>query len=317
MKRLASCLGDPNLDSLDGEEESRAGGGPDPILNTSSSDDVDKEEEEGRARRLLKKLRMRGVASIESGSDNLESENTSISTATTNRHLHHQRHSIVLEDYHPVGLEDNELYRDDEVKDDVDFEENPLREEIAEEAMHLVRHKVRHSLDIPSVQDTFCSETFKRQIRTQTLPIWQPSFDAKSVGRILILFSMITLPLALYMIVTNLHSSEYRFEFGEECKNTRNYMRVVRRMCVFCGGNLNPSCSKQIIIPDDIVLPVFVYYEISNYYQNLRSRVQSIDNDQLRGEIFDEDGNPREPDSDCAQFSKGTFTDKLRLIYSE
>lgn len=53
------------------------------------------------------------------------------------------------------------------------------------------------------------------------------------------------------------------------------------------AGNADPSkrmqCRLKFELPADFKHPVFVYYKLTNYYQNHRRYVQSLNADQLRG----------------------------------
>lgn len=44
-----------------------------------------------------------------------------------------------------------------------------------------------------------------------------------------------------------------------------------------------PVCTLQFTIPNDIGPPVFLYYKLTNFYQNHRRYVKSLDTSQLKG----------------------------------
>ena len=46
------------------------------------------------------------------------------------------------------------------------------------------------------------------------------------------------------------------------------------------------QCSVNVMVPQTMKAPVFVYYELDNFYQNHRRYVKSRSDDQLRGEPF-------------------------------
>ena len=48
-----------------------------------------------------------------------------------------------------------------------------------------------------------------------------------------------------------------------------------------------PTCSIEFQIPDDIGPPVLFYYRLTNFYQNHRRYVQSLDSNQLLGQFED------------------------------
>lgn len=47
-----------------------------------------------------------------------------------------------------------------------------------------------------------------------------------------------------------------------------------------------PVCTIQFSIPNDIGPPVFLYYRLTNFYQNHRRYVKSLDTDQLKGKAL-------------------------------
>ncbi|OAP57734.1 hypothetical protein AYL99_08472 [Fonsecaea erecta] len=47
-----------------------------------------------------------------------------------------------------------------------------------------------------------------------------------------------------------------------------------------------PVCTLQFSIPNDIGPPVYLYYRLTNFYQNHRRYVKSLDTDQLKGEAL-------------------------------
>jgi len=55
-------------------------------------------------------------------------------------------------------------------------------------------------------------------------------------------------------------------------------------------GNADPSkymqCRLKFELPADFKHPVFVYYKLTNYYQNHRRYVQSLNADQLKGKAI-------------------------------
>ncbi|ODM96483.1 Cell cycle control protein 50A [Orchesella cincta] len=63
-------------------------------------------------------------------------------------------------------------------------------------------------------------------------------------------------------------------------------------------------------------IPIFLYYELSNFYHNHRHLVKSIDGDQFRGQIFAKDGKPLAPAHSCAPFSLGKETCSITWLWS-
>lgn len=82
-------------------------------------------------------------------------------------------------------------------------------------------------------------------------------------------------------------------------------------------------CTLQFTIPNDIGPPVFLYYRLSNFYQNHRRYVKSLDTDQLKGNdlsnstIGDSSCNPLRTNNDgiayypCGLIANSIFNDTL------
>ena len=94
------------------------------------------------------------------------------------------------------------------------------------------------------------------------------------------------------------------------------------------GPPVNTSvCSLQFSIPDNLKPPVLLYYRLTNFYQNHRRYVKSLDSDQLKGDAkknnslgacnpldTDHDGKPYYPCGLIANsFFNDTFTNPVQL----
>jgi hypothetical protein len=84
-----------------------------------------------------------------------------------------------------------------------------------------------------------------------------------------------------------------------------------------------PVCTLQFDIPNDIGPPVYLYYRLTNFYQNHRRYVKSLDTDQLKGHfvhnstIHDSSCNPIKTNHDgiayypCGLIANSVFNDTL------
>ncbi|KAL8989467.1 MAG: hypothetical protein Q9177_001646 [Variospora cf. flavescens] len=82
-----------------------------------------------------------------------------------------------------------------------------------------------------------------------------------------------------------------------------------------------PMCSIQFTVPHELDPPVFLYYRLTNFYQNHRRYVKSLDSAQLKGEavsggtIDDSDCDPLKVDSQkrpyypCGLIANSLFND--------
>jgi len=64
-----------------------------------------------------------------------------------------------------------------------------------------------------------------------------------------------------------------------------NVVEVVYRYDDKCSSATGGSCVHNITIPDKMTGQIYVYYQLSNYYQNHRRYVKSRSDEQLKGSI--------------------------------
>jgi hypothetical protein len=55
--------------------------------------------------------------------------------------------------------------------------------------------------------------------------------------------------------------------------------------CTITEPNAGKSCEISFTLKDDITGPLYVYYELSNFYQNHRRYVSNRDSNQLMGQV--------------------------------
>jgi len=65
--------------------------------------------------------------------------------------------------------------------------------------------------------------------------------------------------------------------------------------CSISEANVKQNCTIPYVFDEDVTGPIYVYYEISNFYQNHRRYVKSRSSDQLMGENLSYD----DVESDC------------------
>lgn len=66
-------------------------------------------------------------------------------------------------------------------------------------------------------------------------------------------------------------------------KNTSNWQNPQWRYSPNPAAPAGSSCDVQFSVPSDLTPSVFLYYKLTNYYQNHRRYVKSIDTNQLLG----------------------------------
>lgn len=137
----------------------------------------------------------------------------------------------------------------------------------------------------------------------QSLPAWRPILSANPVGRLCLILSMFFVPVGVFLLLTGRSLVDLKVNYEEECTYSRNYLWILRE-CEFCGDGRRPTCWKEIDIPVDLKTPVFLYYEIEGFHFNHRKIVDSVDNRQLLGRIFNDKMEPVIPSS-CKPLIQG------------
>ncbi|KAF2660877.1 CDC50 family protein-like protein [Lophiostoma macrostomum CBS 122681] len=90
-------------------------------------------------------------------------------------------------------------------------------------------------------------------------------------------------------------SNTFKGKVTEEPKwgqNTANYTFVYPKQNFEVES---PSCLLEFQIPDQIKPPIYMYYRLTNFYQNHRRYVKSFDVDQLKGKAKDTKGGDCDP----------------------
>ena len=113
-------------------------------------------------------------------------------------------------------------------------------------------------------EDVIYEQVKKSRFKQQNLPAWRP---VPTIFSIIIVFSafgvlFIILGIVLLVYSAKVHSAEVDYT---DCA-------------------LDATCTKTIILEDDIDSPVFVYYQLIGFFQNSRRYVKSKETDQLTGD---------------------------------
>lgn len=118
------------------------------------------------------------------------------------------------------------------------------------------------------------------------LPAWRP---VPSFGSTMIIFGVfgiifLTLGIVLYIMSEEIQGITKEYQDTANCK-------ALPKPCECAGFGeddcTNCECTITIDIEEDITAPVYVYYQLDNFYQNHRRYVKSRSNAQLMGEWQD------------------------------
>jgi len=108
--------------------------------------------------------------------------------------------------------------------------------------------------------------------KQQRLKAWQPLLTPPWVIGTFVAVAIIFIPIGIGIVVSSNNVVEYKLRYDEVCGSP---------------NVTNPSsCSVTFTITDKMTAPVYVYYELTNYYQNHRRYVNSRSDYQLAGDLF-------------------------------
>uniref|UniRef100_A0A3Q3LXL8 Cell cycle control protein n=1 Tax=Mastacembelus armatus TaxID=205130 RepID=A0A3Q3LXL8_9TELE len=160
--------------------------------------------------------------------------------------------------------------------------------------------------------------------KQQRLPAWQPILTAGTVLPAFFVIGLIFIPIGIGLYVTSNNIKELEIDYTGVDINSP---------CYECASNFtwnsttSCNCSINFILEQPFESNVFMYYGLSNFYQNHRRYVKSRDDSQLNGGSSDKnvyslsrecepyrtnDGKPIAP---CGAIANSLFNDTLELYY--
>ena len=111
----------------------------------------------------------------------------------------------------------------------------------------------------------------------QRLPAWNPVLTPGIIYLVLISTGLLFIALGLALYFANASVVELKYQYdGVGSTST----------CAGTTGNVTKACTISFTVPSDMAAPVYVYYELTNFYQNHRRYVQSRSYPQTMGTIF-------------------------------
>jgi len=125
--------------------------------------------------------------------------------------------------------------------------------------------------------------------KQQRLKAWQPILTPKSVIPTFFVIGVVFIPLGIGLYITSQSVHEIIMDYTQcsvvapSVMSNENVPSNVNRW------SFDPTTSECVLefdIPTDFKDQVFLYYRMTNYYQNHRRYVQSFDSSQLRGQAL-------------------------------
>ncbi|ETN62638.1 cell cycle control protein 50A [Anopheles darlingi] len=132
--------------------------------------------------------------------------------------------------------------------------------------------------------------------KQQRLPAWQPVLTAGTVLPAFFLIGIVFIPIGVLLLISSNSITEFVYDYTHCVSDTGNQTcaEIISR-----SSNKGTDCECTIAfeLPEDFLGKVYLYYGMTNYYQNHRRYVKSRDDDQLLGRLSST------PSSDCAPFA--------------
>uniref|UniRef100_A0A4W5P2W3 Cell cycle control protein n=1 Tax=Hucho hucho TaxID=62062 RepID=A0A4W5P2W3_9TELE len=158
--------------------------------------------------------------------------------------------------------------------------------------------------------------------KQQRLPAWQPILTAGTVLPAFFVIGLIFIPIGIGLFVTSNNIQELEIDYtgvdmSSPCYNcSQSYSWNSTKPCL---------CSVPFFLDQPFESNVFMYYGLSNFYQNHRRYVKSRDDSQLNGDKASLTSPSKEcepyrtsdnkPIAPCGAIANSLFNDTLELYY--
>lgn len=155
--------------------------------------------------------------------------------------------------------------------------------------------------------------------KQQRLPAWQPVLTARTVLPTFFVIGVLFIPIGVVLLHFSNTANEYVLDYTR-CKQVGSNQTCADFLNATTGGRC--ICSEPVVLKTDFTGDVYMYYGLTNYYQNHRRYVKSRDDEQLLGRLsltpssdctpfaYTDDGKPIAP---CGAIANSLFNDTLTL----
>ncbi|XP_046872934.1 cell cycle control protein 50A-like [Hypomesus transpacificus] len=158
--------------------------------------------------------------------------------------------------------------------------------------------------------------------KQQRLPAWQPILTAGTVLPAFFVIGLIFIPIGIGLFVTSNNIKEFEIDYTGLDMSSPCYDCSQS----FSWNNTKPcTCSVHFNLSQPFESNVFMYYGLSNFYQNHRRYVKSRDDSQLNGNKKSLQDPSKEcepyrtsdskPIAPCGAIANSLFNDTLDLFY--
>lgn len=158
--------------------------------------------------------------------------------------------------------------------------------------------------------------------KQQRLPAWQPMLTAGTVLPTFFIIGIAFIPVGIALLY---FSDEVREHIIDYTLCTQENSNQTCADIIRADSTQNCRCNIDFTLERDFIGKVYMYYGLSNYYQNHRRYVKSRDDDQLLGRLSatpSSDCNPFQyvdeditrPIAPCGAIANSLFNDTLRIM---
>jgi hypothetical protein len=115
----------------------------------------------------------------------------------------------------------------------------------------------------------------------QELPACKPLLTPKWVITIFMVVGIIFIPIGAVTLLASNKVVEIVHRYDDSCLPS-NAITKDEKVAFIQSASSNKSCPVTLTVPKKMSAPVYIYYQLDNYYQNHRRYVKSYDASQLR-----------------------------------
>ncbi|KZC08314.1 Cell cycle control protein 50A [Dufourea novaeangliae] len=164
--------------------------------------------------------------------------------------------------------------------------------------------------------------------KQQRLPAWQPILTAGTVLPTFFVIGIAFIPVGIGLLYFSDQVKEYIIDYTD-CNSTNYFISGTNKVPYTCAEYISkdphpdPPCTCEInfTLPSDFNGKIYMYYGLTNFYQNHRRYVKSRDDNQLLGQLSDVVSGDCEPFANngtnvivpCGAIANSLFSDELKL----
>lgn len=126
----------------------------------------------------------------------------------------------------------------------------------------------------------------------QELPACKPILTPKWVILAFLLVSVVFIPIGLVSLLASRDVVEIVDRYEADCIPSNYSGNEVQ----FIQSNLNKNCPRILRVPKHMKQPIYVYYQLDNFYQNHRRYVKSRSDQQLKDRSSEDETSSCEPE---------------------